>query len=275
MAWSALGRSQPWLASTRRETSDPTASRSRRTLSTSWATGCGRLDLEDAVAERDLRASLRDLRVRALDGERPRQRHALAHAPPEQAVHGNAERLAVEIPERHLDGGAREGVALYPSRHLAVQRLDPGCVATDEPRRDVALDRDRDRFRGLLAPRGPAQARGLSPAREAVRRLDAHEGEIDRLEGREGHLVRALHGNVGEGHPDVGDLHGFTRRRGSLRERRPRGRTDPDRRARDRATACRRAAIPRRSGRWPANAGSRGRRTRRPGRNLRRPTPTR
>src|SRR2546426_964303 len=40
MAWSALGRSQPWLASTRSETSDPTASRSRRTLSTSWATGC-------------------------------------------------------------------------------------------------------------------------------------------------------------------------------------------------------------------------------------------
>src|SRR2546425_12382020 len=140
----------------------------------------GRLDLEDAVAERDLRASLRDLRVRALDGERPRQRHALAHAPPEQAVHGNAERLAVEIPERHLDGGAREGVALYPSRHLAVQRLDPGCVATDEPRRDVARDPDRDRLRRLFAPRRAAEARGFSPAREAVRRLEAHEGEIDR-----------------------------------------------------------------------------------------------
>src|SRR5882724_17830 len=141
-----------------------------------------RLDLEDAMAERDFLARLRDLGLRALDGGRPRERHALAHAPTEEAVHGNAERPAVEVPERHLDGGAREGVALHSSRHLAAQRLDPGGVATDEPRRDVALDRDGDRFRRFLAPRRTAEARGFPPARETIRRLDADEGEVDRLE---------------------------------------------------------------------------------------------
>src|SRR5206468_4840106 len=190
-----------------------------------------RLDLEDAMAERDFLARLRDLGLRALDGERPRERHALAHAAAEQAVHGNAEGLAIEIPERHLDGGAREGIALYSPRHLAAQRLDPGGVAAGEPRRDVALDRDRDRLRRLFAPRRPAEARGLSPAREAVRRLDAPEGEMHRLERREGHLVRAFHGDVGEGHADVGDLHRVTRRRRSLRGPPPDGRTDSDRTA--------------------------------------------
>ncbi len=256
-----MARSQPWLASTRRETSGPTASRSRPTRATSRATGCAPV--------------LRDLRFRALDRERPRQRHALAHAPPEQAVHGNAERLAVEIPERHLDGGAREGIALYSPRHLAAQRLDPGGVAAGEPRRDVALDRDRDRLRRLFAPRRPAEARGLSPARETVGRLEAHEGEIHRRERREGHLVRAFHGDVGEGHADVGDLHRVTRRRRSLRGRPPDGRTGSDRTARGRGTACRPEAIPPRSGRWRASAGSRGRRIRRPGRSPRRPAPTR
>ena len=39
MAWSAVARSQPWFASTQ-EMVGPTASRSRRTRSTSWANGC-------------------------------------------------------------------------------------------------------------------------------------------------------------------------------------------------------------------------------------------
>ena len=166
-----------------------------------------RLDLEDAMAERDLGARLGHFGLRALDGERPGERHAVADAAAEQAVHGHAERLAVEVPERHLDRGAREGIALNPPRHLAAQRLDLRGVAPGEPRRDVALDRDRDRFRRLLAPRRAAQARGLTPAHEAVSRLDSDKGEVDRRQGREGHLVRALHRNVGEDHADAGDLH--------------------------------------------------------------------
>src|SRR4030095_5207289 len=97
---------------------------------------------------------------RALDGERPGERHALTHATAEQAMHRYAERLAVEVPERHLDRGAGERVALDPPRHLAAQRLDLRGVAADQPRRDVALDRDRDRFGRLLAPRRAAQAIG-------------------------------------------------------------------------------------------------------------------
>src|SRR5437588_545394 len=44
--------------------------------------GC--LDLEDAVASRHLLARLGDFGVGALDRERPRERHALAHAPAEE-----------------------------------------------------------------------------------------------------------------------------------------------------------------------------------------------
>src|SRR5207249_5994536 len=124
MAWSAVVRSQPWLASTRSETSGPTASR-----------GC--LDLEDAVALRHLLARLGDLRVGALHRERPREGHAFAHTPAEQAMHGNAERLAVQVPERHLDRGARERIALHALGHLAAHGFDPCRVASDEPRRDV------------------------------------------------------------------------------------------------------------------------------------------
>ena len=40
IARSAVGRSQPWLASTRSRTSGPTASRMARTRATSSATGC-------------------------------------------------------------------------------------------------------------------------------------------------------------------------------------------------------------------------------------------
>src|SRR5262249_25031150 len=67
--------------------------------------------------------------------------------------------------------------------------------------------RDRDRFRRFLAPRRPAEARRFTPADEAIRGLDAHEGEVDGLERGEGHLVRALHRNIGEDDPDVSDLH--------------------------------------------------------------------
>src|SRR5262245_14512412 len=136
-------------------------------------------------------------------------------------MYGHAERLAVEIPERHLDRGASEGIALYPLRHLSAQRLDLRGVAAREPRRDVAFDRDRDRFRRLLAPRGTAQARGLTPADEPVRRLDADEGKVDRLEGGEGHIVRAPDRNVGEDDPDASDLHraGRANRPGSNSDR--------------------------------------------------------
>ena len=168
--------------------------------------GC--LDLEDAMASRHLLARLGDFGVGALDRERPRERHALAHAPAEQAVHGNAERFAVEVPERHLDGGAREGIALDATRHLSAQRLDPGGVTAGEPRRDVALDRHRHRFRRLLAPGRAPEARGLAPAGEAIGRLDADEGEIHCFQRGEGHLVRALDRDIGEDHADVGDLHG-------------------------------------------------------------------
>ena len=106
--------------------------------------GC--LDLEDAVALRHLLARLGDLRVGALHRERPREGHAFAHTPAEQAMHGNAERLAVQVPERHLDRGARERIALHALGHLAAHGFDPCRVASDEPRRDVALDRHRDGF---------------------------------------------------------------------------------------------------------------------------------
>jgi len=170
----------------------------------------GGLDLEDAMTARDLLARFRDLGVQALHRERPRQRHALAHAPAEQPVDGHAERAAVQVPERHLDRGARERVTLHAPGHLAAQRLDAGRVAPDEPRRDVALDRDGDRLRRFLAPRRTAQTRGLAPADEAVGGLEADEGEVDRLERREGHLVRALDRNVGEDDADVGELHRIT-----------------------------------------------------------------
>src|SRR2546428_9407627 len=83
----------------------------------------------------------------ALARKRPRERPALAHAPAEEATDGNAERLAVQVPERHLDRGAREGVALHALRHLAAHGFDPCRVSSDEPRRDVALDRQGDGFR--------------------------------------------------------------------------------------------------------------------------------
>src|SRR5262245_26754116 len=118
-------------------------------------------------------------------------------------MYWHAERLAVEIPERHLDRGASKRIALHPLRHLPAQRLDLRGVAAREPRRDVAFDRDRDRFRRLLAPRRTAQARGFTPADEPVRRLDADESKVDCLESGEGHLVRALDGNVGEDDPDT------------------------------------------------------------------------
>ena len=92
--------------------------------STSSATGCAAgLDLEDAVAARPpcSRASAISA-SRIGDRERPRERHAVAHAAAEQAMDGNAERAAVEVPERHLDRGAREGIALdalAPSRGAA------------------------------------------------------------------------------------------------------------------------------------------------------------
>src|SRR4029450_13853536 len=110
MARSAVARSQPWFASTRSETSGPTASRRGRTRATSCACVTRgvrrRLDLEDAMAERDRGARLGHLRLRALDGERPGERHAVADAAAEQAVHGHAERLAAEVPQRPLGCGA-------------------------------------------------------------------------------------------------------------------------------------------------------------------------
>ena len=86
-------------------------------------------------------------------------------------------------------------------------RLDARRVAPDQPRRDIALDGGGDGLRGLLAPRRPAQARRLAPSHEPVRCLQPHEDEVHRLEGREGHLVRALDRDVGLDHPHVGDLH--------------------------------------------------------------------
>src|SRR4030095_9366927 len=124
MARSAVARSQPWLASTRSETSGPTASRRRLTRSTSCATGCAAvLILKMRWPSATLARAFGSLRLRALDGERPGERHAVADAAAEQAVHGHAERLTVEVPERHLDGGAREGVTLNPPPHPAAPRL--------------------------------------------------------------------------------------------------------------------------------------------------------
>src|SRR6266850_6898273 len=67
----------------------------------------GRLDLEDAMTERDFLARLLELGLGAADGERPRQRHAVAHAAAEQPMDGHAEGAPVEIPERHLHRRAR------------------------------------------------------------------------------------------------------------------------------------------------------------------------
>src|SRR4029077_10449649 len=103
---------------------------------------------------------------------------------------GNTEPPAVQVPERHPDRGAREGIALDALRHLTAQCLDQSRIAPDEPRCDVALDGDGDRLRRFFAPRRAAQARGLAPADEAVDRLEANEGEVDGLERRERHLVR-------------------------------------------------------------------------------------
>jgi len=165
----------------------------------------GRLDLEDAVAERDFLARLFELGLEAADGERPRQRHALAHAAAEQPVDGHAEGAPVEIPERHLHRRAREGVALHASGHLDPERLDARRVAADEPGRDVALEHDLHGLRRLLAPRRAAEARRLAPADETAARLDPHEGEVDRLQRGERHLVRTLDGDVRQPHADVRD----------------------------------------------------------------------
>ena len=124
MAWSAVARSQPWFASTRARRRPDGVAKPADALDVVGDRMRGGLDLEDAVAARHLLARLGDFGVRALDRERPRQRHALAHPAPEQAMHGDAERPAVQVPERHLDGGARERVALHSLRHLAAERLD-------------------------------------------------------------------------------------------------------------------------------------------------------
>src|SRR5207247_8910468 len=58
---------------------------------------------------------------------------------------GHPEGLAVEVPQRHLDGRPRERVALHAAAHLEAKRLDAGRVAADEPGRDVALEHDLHR----------------------------------------------------------------------------------------------------------------------------------
>jgi len=157
------------------------------------------------MAERDLLARLCELGLEAADGQRPRQRHAVAHAAAEQPMHGHAEGAAVEIPQRHLDGGARERITLDAPGHLEAQRLDRRSVAADEPRRDVALEHGLHRLRGLLAPRGAAETGRLAPAHEPATRLDPHEGEVHGVQRRERHLVRTPHGNVREQHADLRD----------------------------------------------------------------------
>src|SRR5439155_25569609 len=115
---------------------------------------------------------------------------AVARAPAEQLVHGHAGRLALEVPERGVDGrdrGHPDGPAA-PVRALVQvlpRVLDPRRVASDEQRADVILEVRRDRE---LAPveRRVAEAREALVCRELQRdevpagRADDHAGPGDR-----------------------------------------------------------------------------------------------
>ena len=205
--------------------SGPSASRSRRTRATSSAHGRApvfTLKMRWPAATL-ARASSISASVIG-DGERPGQRHAVAHAAAEEPVHGHAERPRVQDPR--APSPPRRGRRDCPGRGAPSRGSPPRSPVASEPRepgRDVALDDRGDGLRRLLAPRRTAQAGRLAPAHLPVRGLEADEDEVHRLECREGHLVGTAHGDVcPQSRARPRDLHGriTTRRRSGRCERR-------------------------------------------------------
>ena len=208
MARSAVGRSQPWLASTRRRTSGPTASRIARTRATSSATGCAavlilKIRWPRATFSRASATSASPLATASDQDSGTRSRTR----PPSRRCTGTPSARPLRSHSAISTAARAKGTALHAPGHFKPERLDLRGVAAAQPGDDVPLQRGGDRLRRLLAPGRAAEAGRLAPADQAVARLDPHEHEVHGRQGGERHVMGTRNRDIGQDQPDVGDDH--------------------------------------------------------------------
>ena len=164
------------------------------------------LDLEAVVQARgELRLRLLDLLRRVARGERPEDRHPLAHRAAEQLHRRHPERAADRVEERALDRGLGGVVALRRRVHASGRRLEPAGVGAEHRRRQMRVDDGLDALHALLGPARTAEGGGLADAGGAVRQPDLDDDVAlgGNRELRE--LVLPHRRHVDDGAADVGD----------------------------------------------------------------------
>ena len=120
--------------------------------------------------------------------------HGLARRAAQQLIDGNAKRLALDVPQRRVDGrdrGHRDRAA--PPVGAFVEKLpdvlDAACVTSDEQRQDVI---------GQVAGDGELAAveRRVAEPVQAILGLDFHGDEVAPRTARDDPGVRNLHGEA-------------------------------------------------------------------------------
>ena len=130
---------------------------------------------------------------------------AVAHFAAQQLVNRHAQRLAVEIPQRHLDPRVRGPMMRQRRVHLAVERFDVERRLAQHRRGQMSVDVDSDPLGGLAV--GSGRYRGLPHAGDALIGDQLHHDRDRRSRRSIGSGQRRGTGETGNCGADFDDLH--------------------------------------------------------------------
>jgi hypothetical protein len=139
-----------------------------------------------------------------LDRDEPVERHLLGLEPTEELVHRAAERLAGDVPQRHLDGGDRTvaeiGIVVEPTVGRPGEELvDPHRVFADDP--------GNRRLQRVAHQPDQGTSRHLPDAGDAFVGVDLDDGVGEAPHPSEPPRLGAGEGDGHDMDVDVGDFH--------------------------------------------------------------------
>ena len=174
---SAVTASQAWFTSTRTDARSPSA----RLMAVTWAHVLGHvpladLELEGIVPPRcDHRLGLGNVGCGAATGQGPEHGDPIAHPSAQQGGQRHAQLLALNVEQRRLHRVLREVVTHHGAADRHHQRGRFAQRLAQQQWRHVAVNRQLDRFRALVAIGKPADRGALTMSHQAIGGMDAHQ----------------------------------------------------------------------------------------------------